>query len=92
VRIDPSLEGWGRLPPLEVRQAVIRPIPVGGARVIVTIDGQPYAGFLTRACAEDAVRLWMGEVNGIGIPVPPEQQTACGWHAIRGHVIEVVER
>ncbi len=92
MRIDPSMQGWGRLPPLELRQGTIRPIPVGGARIVVTIDGRPYAGFLTRAYAEDAIRLWTGEVNGIGIPVPPEHRSACGWHAIQGHVLEVVER
>jgi len=92
MQIDPSMQGWGRLLPFELRRAVIQPIPIGGARVFVTVDGQPYAGFLTRASAEDAIRLWMGEVNGIGIPVPPEQRSACGWHAARGHVLEVVER
>jgi hypothetical protein len=92
MRIDPSMQGWGRLSLPELRRAVIQPIPIGSARVIVTVDGQPYAGFLTRATAEDAIRLWTGEVNGIGIPVPPEQRSACGWQAARGHVLEVVER
>lgn len=92
MRIDPSMLGWGRPSPSELRHAVICPIPIGGARVFVTIDGNPYAGFLTRAHAEDAIRLWTGEVNGIGLPVPLEQRGACGWHAVRGHVLEVVER
>jgi hypothetical protein len=67
-------------------------IPVGSARVVVTIDGKPYAGFINRACAEEAVRMWTGEINGAGLPVPDQQRAGAGWLAVRGHAFSIVER
>jgi hypothetical protein len=48
--------------------------------VIVTIDGRPYAGFADRAMAEEAVKLWSGEVTG------------SSWPAVRGRTLPIVER
>ena len=92
MKINPSLQGWERFSPLQLRSTTVRYIPTGGARVIVTIDGRPYAGFISRECAVDAVRLWSGEINGSGFPVPVEQRDVCGWQAVRGRILEVVER
>ena len=86
-----SMQGWhGKRPGL--RAIVICAIPVGSAPIIVTIDGKPYAGFINRACAEDAVRMWAGEINGAGLPVPDYQREDAGWPAVRGHALGIVER
>jgi hypothetical protein len=87
-----SLFGWDHVLPRELRATTIRPIPVGSAHVIVTIDGRPYAGFINRTHAETAVLLWMGEVNGCGHEVPAEQRAESGWLAVRGHTLGIVER
>jgi hypothetical protein len=70
----------------------MRAIPCGSANFIVTIDGKPYAGFISRACAEMAVGLWSGEVDGGGFPISPDERARHGWSAARGHLLEVVER
>jgi hypothetical protein len=67
-------------------------IPSDGANFIVTIDGKPYAGFVNRACAEAAVGLWSGAVDGGGFAVAPDERVRHGWPAARGHLLEVVER
>jgi hypothetical protein len=36
--------------------------------------------------------MWSGEINGSGFPVPGDQRAHAGWNAIRGHVLDVVER
>jgi hypothetical protein len=92
MKINPSLLGWERVSPPQIRPTAIRPIPTGSARVIVTIDGRPYAGFLSRECAVDAIRLWNAEINGSGFPVPVEMRDRCGWQAVRGRVLGVLER
>ena len=65
--------------------------PRARARVVVTIDGRPYAGFADRATAEEAVKLWSGEVTGGGIPIS-SRPAASGWPAVRGRTLGVVER
>jgi len=92
MKINPSLLGWDRVSPPQIRPTTIRSIPTGSARVIVTIDGKPYAGFLSREYAVDAIRLWNAEVNGSGFPVPLEKRDGCGWQAVRGRVLSVIER
>jgi hypothetical protein len=92
VRIPTSLLGWERVVPAGLRAREIRPIPTGSARFIVTIDGRPYAGFIDRDCAEDAIRLWCGEINGSGFPVPHEQRDVAGWPAVRGRSLDGIER
>ena len=93
MKITRSMEGWEGFASLDIRaDKAIRAIPVGGARFVVTIDGRPYAGFVNRDCAEQAVRLWAGEVNGCGVPVPDAQRAQSGWLAARGHCLAVVER
>jgi hypothetical protein len=70
---------------------VIRPMP-DDARFVVTIDGKPYAGFRDRFCAEQAVGMWLGEIDGAGLPVPPKDREARAWRAILGKTLAIVER
>jgi hypothetical protein len=67
------------------------PIP-GGARFVVTIDGRPYAAFLDRFYAEQAVQMWLGEIDGAGLPVPHTDRESRTWRAIRGRKVQIVER
>jgi hypothetical protein len=69
-----------------------RPIPCGDARFVVTIASRPDAGFYSRECAEMAVRMWTGEVNGAGFALNSDERAGAGWPAIRGLHIEIVER
>ena len=69
----------------------IRSIPCSSASYIVTIDGKPYAGFVSRACAEMAVGIWSGTLDGNGFPVAPHERGEHGWAAVRGHRLEIVE-
>jgi hypothetical protein len=62
------------------------------ARFVVKIDGRPYAGFLDRFYAEQAVKLWMGEIDGNGLPVPYEDREGRAWSGIRGRRVEIAER
>ena len=62
------------------------------ARFVVRIDGEPYASFVDRACAEQAVRMWLGEIDGAGLPVPREERARRAWRAIHGRTVEIVER
>jgi hypothetical protein len=73
-------------------EAMICPIPSDGARFIVTIDGKPYAGFVDRFYAEQAVKMWLGEIDGAGLPVPFPEREIRAWPAIRGRRVEIVER
>jgi hypothetical protein len=79
---------WGTRQP----SAPIRSISYENAPFVVTIDGKPYAGFVTRAYAEMAILLWRGEVDGIGNPVPVAERGQRGWSAARGRALEIVER
>jgi hypothetical protein len=62
------------------------------ARFIVTIDGKPYASFLDRSCAEQAAGMWLGEIDGNGLPVPAHEQHRHAWRAVQGRRVEVIER
>jgi hypothetical protein len=73
-------------------EPAIRPIPSEGARFVVTIDGKPYAGFVNRLCAEQAVRMWLGEIDAGGMPVPPSAQERHAWRGVRGRKVKIVER
>ena len=73
-------------------QAPIPSIACTGADFVVTIDGKPYAGFVSRAYAEMAVGLWSGEIDGMGNPVPLYERARHGWLPARGRRLEVVER
>jgi hypothetical protein len=86
-----SMDRWTCFAPNDFRDATIRPIPCTRARVVVTIDGRPYAGFADRASAEEAVKLWSGEVTGGGVPISPRPGVS-GWPAVRGRALGVVER
>lgn len=92
MRFMQDFERWSGFAPEDVRDKGIRPIPCERARVVVTIDGRPYAGFGDRATAEGAIALWLGEVNGIGFPVIDGDRGRSGWPAARGHTFSVVER
>lgn len=81
----------GVVSPQNVGGTAIRPIPCAGARVVVTIDGRPYAGFSDRATAEEAVKLWSGEPIDEEAPFDP-RRAALGWAALRGRTIDIVER
>jgi hypothetical protein len=70
----------------------VRAIPCGDASFVVTIDGKPYAGFVSRASAEMAVAMWLGEVDANGEPLPPHEKGQRGWPAVRGRRLEIVER
>ena len=70
----------------------VRAIPCASAAFVVTIDGKPYAGFVSRASAEMAVAMWLGEVDADGEPLPPHEQGRRGWPAARGRRLEIVER
>jgi hypothetical protein len=83
---------WTSFAPEDFRGAMIRPIPCAGARVVVTIDGRPYAGFANRAAAEEAIKLWSGEVTGGGLPISSRDHGTSGWAAVRGHTLAIVER
>ena len=67
-------------------------IPSANAECVVMVDGKPYAGFVNRAYAEMAVRLWSGEVDGMGNIVPLHERARHEWHAVRGRRLEIVER
>jgi hypothetical protein len=70
----------------------IRSMPCDRASYIVTIDGKPYAGFVTREYAEMAVALWTGEIDGAGVAIPANARPHRGWPAVRGRPLEVIER
>jgi hypothetical protein len=86
-----SLDRWTAFAPQGFRDATIRPIPCVRARFVVTIDGSPYAGFAGRTTAEEAVKLWSGEMTGGGIPIS-SSTGAFGWSAVRGRKLAIVER
>lgn len=86
-----SMDKWTCFAPADFRDAAIRPIPCARARVVVTIDGRPYAGFGDRAAAEEAVKLWSGEVTGAGFPIS-SRPAVFGWPAVRGRMLGIVER
>ena len=67
-------------------------IPCTSAAFVVTIDGKPYAGFVSRASAEMAIAMWLGEVDADGEPLPPHEHGRRGWSAVRGRRLEIVER
>jgi hypothetical protein len=87
-----TMERWSAHAPKGWGTNAIRPIPCGDARFVVTIAGRPYAGFHSRECAEMAVRMWTGEVNGAGFALDAAERAGAGWPAIRGLPIEIVER
>lgn len=87
-----TMARWTGVAPADFRDTAIRPIPCERARFVVTIDGAPYAGFHNRFAAEEAVRLWAGEVTGGGLPISAVDRATCGWPAARGHILAVVER
>jgi hypothetical protein len=82
---------WTGFAPEHCRGNAIRRIPCERARVVVMIDGRPYAGCVDRATAETAVKLWRGEINGGGFPVAHDCER-CGWQAARGRELAVIER
>jgi hypothetical protein len=69
----------------------VKGIPCASAPYIVTIDGQPYAGFTNRDDAEMAMRLWLGEISGSGSPATPGNATHA-WPRARGRSLKVVSR
>ena len=85
-----SMDRWTGFAPEDFRDAAIRR-SCARAPVVVTIDGRPYAGFADRAAAEEAVKLWSGEVNGGGFPLSVRHATS-GWPAVRGRTLIIVER
>jgi hypothetical protein len=87
-----SMQGWSAHAPKEFRPRTICPIPCSGARFVVMIAGRPYAGFVTRAYAEEAINLWAGEANGCGMPLRASERDQAGWPAIRGLALTIVER
>jgi hypothetical protein len=70
---------------------VVRPMADDG-RFVVTIDGKPYANFRDRAYAEQAVGMWLGEIDGNGMPIPQTERAKHAWKAILGRRVEIVER
>jgi hypothetical protein len=70
----------------------IQRIACANAEFVVTIDGKPYAGFISREYAEMTVALWSGELDGSGLPVPPHERAQHGWPAARGRRLEIVAR
>jgi hypothetical protein len=66
------------------------PTPAG-ARCLVKIDGKPYAAFIDRGCAEQAVKLWLGEIDGMGLPTRVPVGKGASWEGIRGRKVEIVE-
>jgi len=62
------------------------------AHFVVTIDGRPYAAFVDRVCAERAVKMWLGEVDGADEPVPYHERKGPTWRALRGRKVDIVER
>jgi hypothetical protein len=85
-----SLQGWEGYASKDLRESMIVPIPTSGACAVVTIDGKPYAGFVSREYAEEAVRLWTGLTNGCGFPVPVNQRDRSGWIAVRGRILDII--
>jgi len=73
-------------------EMIICPIPCASAQFVVTIDGQPYAGFVNRVSADLAAGMWTGELDGYGEPVPSFERTTRGWAAVRGRSVEVIDR
>lgn len=92
INIGLDMDKWTGFAPEDCVKSTIRPIPCTGARVIVEIDGRPYAGFANRAAAEEAVRLWSGEMTGGGLPISARYAASAGWRAVRGHLLTIVER
>jgi len=73
------------------------PISCGGASFVVTIDGKPYAGFVTRAYAGMALGLWSGDIDGGGLPLAAhESRRMSAGNMVgtqsRGCRLEIVER
>jgi hypothetical protein len=87
-----TMDKWSAHAPKEWGTHLIRPIPCGGAHFVVTVAGKPYAGFQTRACAEEAVRMWSGETNGCGVVLSLPDRTDAGWPAVRGLPLAILER
>ena len=87
-----SMEKWSAHAPEGYSTQTIRSIPCRSAPFVVTIEGRPYAGFQTRQCAEEAVRMWSGEINGCGFHLPLADRERAGWPAVRGLSLAIVER
>jgi hypothetical protein len=87
-----TMARWTGVAPAEFQDTTIRPIPCASARIVVTVDGVPYAGFRDRFAAEEAVRLWSGAVTGGGLPISSGDRAISGWPAVRGRMLAVVER
>jgi len=87
-----TMDKWSAHAPQEWGTHLIRPIPCHDARFVVTIGGKPYAGFYTRECAEEAIRMWSGEVNGCGFVLNAVDRTEAGWPAVRGLQLAITER
>jgi hypothetical protein len=83
---------WSAHAPKDFQSETIHPIPCAHAPFVVTIAQKPYAGFLTRQCAEEAIRMWAGESNGCGIHLPAEEREHAGWRAVRGIPLAIIER
>src|SRR5262245_3180081 len=86
MNVTTSMNEWTGAAPADLQRTPIRPIPCAGARVIVTIDGRPYAGFTSRAAAEEAVKLWSGEITGSGLPLMRRAAAIVGWPAVQGRI------
>jgi hypothetical protein len=68
----------------------IRAIPFPqNARCCVTIDGKPYAGFVNKSSAQDAIDLWRGKVDGLGRRVT--KFFGAHWPAIEGRELAIVD-
>lgn len=56
------------------------------------IDGKPYAAFIDRGCAEQAVKMWLGEIDGAGLPMRALDGKGATWDGIRGRKVDIGER
>jgi hypothetical protein len=74
------------------RTSTIAPVASETAPFVVTIDGKPYAGFVDRFSAEQALQMWRGEIDAGGEPVPPAERERRAWPAVRGRELSIVER
>ena len=86
------MDKWNARAPKDWGAQSIRSIPCDGARFVVTIGGKPYAGFYTRECAEEAIRMWSGEINGCGVYLNAADRVEAGWPAVRGLALAIFER
>jgi hypothetical protein len=87
-----TMDKWSAHAPKAWSTHVIRPIPCDTAPFVVTIAGKPYAGFYTRECAEEAVRMWSGERNGAGFVLRHDDRDDAGWPAVRGLSLAILAR